>query len=160
MEENNEFYTVRGYAIQDQEGKPLTPSMEDYLEMIYRLSSEKKYTRINDIAAALNVKPPSATKMVQKLAKAKCINYERYGIVDLTPLGYQLGKNLLYRHTTLERFLNLIGVKYNLLEDTEKIEHYLSHESLHYIIQFVEFIQVNPNFLEAYHQYLSQRSKK
>ena len=39
--------------------------MEDYLEMIYRLSKENGYTRINELSNALNVQPPSATRMVK-----------------------------------------------------------------------------------------------
>jgi len=159
MEGNYDFYTVRGYAIHDQEVKSLTPSMEDYLEMIFRLTNTKKYIRVNDLAEALNVKPPSATKMVQKLAKVKCINYEKYGIIELTPFGTQLGQILLLRHNALENFLSLIGVKNNVLEDTEKIEHYLSHESLHFIIQFVEFVRLNPQFLDPFHAYLAEENK-
>ena len=41
--------------------------MEDYLEMIYRASLKDGYIRITTLSALLNVRAPSATKMVQKL---------------------------------------------------------------------------------------------
>ena len=67
----NEFFTFREYMRKDQE--LLTPSAEDYMEMIYRLSQKNGFTRVNDLASALNVQPPSVTKMIQKLAELKLI---------------------------------------------------------------------------------------
>ena len=60
-----DFYTFREYM--KNVDKLLTASMEDYLEMIYRLSYDNGFTRIHELSSALNVQPPSATKMVQKL---------------------------------------------------------------------------------------------
>ena len=72
-----EFFTFREYMRKDRE--LLSPSAEDYMEMIYRLSADKGFTRVNDLASALNVQPPSVTKMIQKLADLKLIKYEKYG---------------------------------------------------------------------------------
>ncbi|NLM89411.1 MAG: Fur family transcriptional regulator, partial [Syntrophomonadaceae bacterium] len=69
--------------------------MEDYLEMVYRLSRDKGYTRISDLASALNVQPPSATNMVQKLSETPYLKYERYGLLKLTESGEEVGKYLL-----------------------------------------------------------------
>lgn len=148
MSKRQEFHTVRGYALQNQNHYSLTPSMEDYLEMIYRLSHDKTYLRIHVLATALNVQPPSATKMVQRLAKAGCLKYEKYGVLELTPRGRDLGVQLLKRHQTLENFLSLLGVKDNLLKDTEKIEHSLSQETLECIGFFVEFAKKNPLIMQ------------
>ena len=40
----NNFYTLNGYM--KKENNFLTPSMEDYLEMIYRLSLNTGFTRL------------------------------------------------------------------------------------------------------------------
>ena len=45
---NDEFYTARGYEIAAGENA-LTASMEDYLEMIYRLNQELRAPWIKDI---------------------------------------------------------------------------------------------------------------
>ena len=42
-----------------------TPSMEDYIETIYKLIDTKGYARVADIAEILSVHPSSVTKMVQ-----------------------------------------------------------------------------------------------
>jgi Mn-dependent DtxR family transcriptional regulator len=156
--DNNEFYTFQRYTRQYQNSHGLTPSMEDYLEMIYRLTLNKYYTRIIDLAGALNVQPPSATKMVQKLAEIGLLNYEKYGVVKLTPAGLKIGEILLRRHDSLEAFLRLLGVTNNVLEDTEKIEHNLSTEALECIHQFVSFIEAHPQYLDEFHNY--QKSLK
>ena len=64
-----------------------TPSMEDYVEKIYELIQTKGYARVSDIAIELNLQPSSVTKMVQKLAEAGYIHYERYRGLVLTPAG-------------------------------------------------------------------------
>ena len=71
--------------------KPLSASMEDYLEMIYRLSLKSGYTRMHELSDALNVQPPAATRMVQKLSEMGLVKYEKYGILELEELGLQLG---------------------------------------------------------------------
>ena len=104
-----EFYTVRGYALLSQDDNVLTPSMEDYLEMAYRLGKNKGYARIGDLAEALNVQPPSASKMVQKLAEMGYFKYERYGVIEFTNLGRETGEFLLRRHEIIEKFLTMLG---------------------------------------------------
>lgn len=128
------FHTFKEYM-----GKPLTASMEDYIEMIYRLSKNTGYTRIIDLSKNLNIKPSSATKMIQKLSDMEYLNYQKYGVIVLKKKGYDLGKNLLNRHNTVEKFLKLINVKEeNILNETEKIEHTISDDTLECIKIFLE----------------------
>ena len=141
----NDFYTFSEYM--KKEDDTLTASMEDYLEMIYRLSQRPGFTRIHDLAEALNVQPPSATKMVQKLSEMKFIDYEKYGIIILTDQGKETGSFLLNRHNTIESFLRILGVSENILEETEKIEHTISNKTLGYFDDFIKFIQLNPEFV-------------
>jgi len=142
-----DFYTVRGYSLLKQEEKLLTPSMEDYLEMAYRLTLEKGYTRIGDLAEALHVQPSSASKMVQKLTDLGYVRFEKYGLIQLTTKGNDLGEYLLKRHQIIEKLLIQIGVSDNLLEQTEKIEHNLSENTLEKIENLVQFLTGNQNWL-------------
>ncbi len=153
------FYTFRGYSLKDAEQKDsLTPSMEDYLEMIYRLSLDEHepYTRVLEIASALNVQPPSATKMVQRLAAEGLVEYEPYSIVRLTPLGKEIGEYLLRRHNTLERFLALIGVE-DVLLDAEKIEHNISDEAMSGLGALLDFFDSSAECYAAWCAYLRDR---
>lgn len=152
------FHTFNEYMKKEEDN--LTASMEDYLEMIYRLSSETKFTRIHDLANALNVQPPSATKMVQKLSEYTLINYERYGMITLTEKGKRLGNFLLDRHNTIEKFLKLLGISHNILEQTEKIEHTISNDTLIYLKNFVDFISSNPNLVKNFNIFCHTKNDK
>ncbi|NLT94274.1 MAG: transcriptional regulator MntR [Clostridia bacterium] len=148
-----EFYTVRGYALLNQDDNRLTPSMEDYLEMSYRLSKDKGFTRMSDLAGALNVQPPSANKMVNKLAELGYFIYEKYGVIQLTEKGSRIGRYLLKRHEVIENFLKVIGVKDNVLEQTEKIEHNITENTLERIGLFLKFVQEHPHYLEEFKKF-------
>ncbi|KEH95071.1 transcriptional regulator MntR [Clostridium massiliodielmoense] len=145
---NENFFTFSEYIKKDMHF--LTPSMEDYLEMIYRLSKTSGFTRINDLASSLNIQPPSATKMVQKLSKLNLINYEKYGVIILEDEGKRIGSALLKRHKIIENFLKLIGVSNGILEETEKIEHTINPETLKCISNLLSFFQNNVDILNDF----------
>lgn len=132
------FYTFNSY-LKSNIGI-ITASMEDYIEMIYRLSYDKGFTRVGDLSRELNVKPASTTKMIKKLNDVSLVTYERYGYIRLTEDGNIYGEYLLYRHNTVEKFLKIIGVTKNVLEETEKIEHVLSKDTFERIENFIEII--------------------
>ena len=129
----------------------LTASMEDYLEMIFRLCRDTGFTRIHTLSQALNVQPPSTTKMMQHLSNLQLVKYEKYGVVILTDKGKELGAKLLRRHEVIESFMRLIGVsENNQLEETEKIEHMLSDETVQCFQNYVQYMTQNPNLLDDY----------
>ncbi len=154
---DREFFTFREY-MKKEEG-PLTASMEDYLEMIYRLSEKSGFTRIQDLADALNVQPPSATKMVQKLADIQLVNYKKYGIIMLNDAGQKTGRALLDRHRTIEEFLRLLGLKEGVLEETEKIEHTIGPHTLRCITEFVHFLKSRQDFIDDYNEYRTPKQE-
>ncbi|GIN91977.1 transcriptional regulator MntR [Siminovitchia terrae] len=122
-----------------------TPSMEDYIEQIYLLITNKGYARVSDIAEALDVHPSSVTKMVQKLDRESYLHYERYRGLILTSKGKKIGKRLVDRHDLLERFLMIIGVdKANIYDDVEGIEHHLSWNSIDRIGDLVQYFEESP----------------
>lgn len=127
-----------------------TPSMEDYLERIYKLIEEKGYARVSDIAEGLEVHPSSVTKMIQKLDKDQYLIYEKYRGLVLTSKGKKMGKRLVERHHLLEEFLQVIGVqKENIYRDVEGIEHHLSWDSITCIETLVEYFRRDVQRLEA-----------
>ncbi|AHD07052.1 transcriptional regulator MntR [Paenibacillus larvae] len=126
-----------------------TPSMEDYLERIYKLIDEKGYARVSDIAEGLEVHPSSVTKMIQKLDKDNYLVYEKYRGLVLTSKGKKMGKRLVDRHQLLEEFLEAIGVQEeHIYRDVEGIEHHLSWDSITCIETLVEWFRRNPKYSE------------
>ncbi|WP_434631692.1 metal-dependent transcriptional regulator [Thermoanaerobacterium thermosaccharolyticum] len=153
---NEDFYTFSEYM--KKENNSLTASMEDYLEMIYRLSIKTGFVRLHELADALNVQPPSATKMVQKMAELNLINYEKYGVITLSSTGKAIGKNLIKRHNTILEFLKTLGIEENhLLEETEKIEHTISEKTLQCFTNFIEFLKSNKDVKERLTEYISSK---
>ncbi len=55
---------------------PLSENIEDYLETILELQTQKTVARSKDIAERLDIKRGSVTGMLKKLAALKLINYE------------------------------------------------------------------------------------
>lgn len=138
------FYTFSSYM--RDISKKMTASMEDYLEMICRLSKNTGFTRVYELSSALNVQPPSVTMMVQKLAKLKLLKYQKYGIIILERKGIKLGEILLKRHKTIENLLTVLGVNNDIvLEETEKIEHTISDDTLSCFSNFVSFLNEHPD---------------
>ena len=157
--DNNYFYTFSEYM--RKEDNFLTASMEDYLEMIYRLSQNSGFTRIHELSAALNVQPPSASKMVQRLAELDLIDYEKYGVIMLKDSGKELGEILLKRHYTIERFFRILGIpESRILEETEKVEHTLSKETVQSFEDYINFIISNPDIQKQFNEFCTMAKNK
>lgn len=150
--EHNDFHTFSEYM--KKENHSLTASMEDYLEMIYRLSKNTGFTRIHDLAKALSVQPPSATKMVQRLAILNYLKYEKYGVILLKEDGKQMGEVLLKRHTIIEEFLRILNIsEVMILMETEKIEHTISAETVERFKEYTRFVQDHPEIHKKFIAY-------
>lgn len=157
---DNEFHTVRGYQLLRQNNKLLTSAMEDYLEMIFRNIGTEGYLRINELAEKLNVRASSATKMAQKLGELGFIKYKRYGIIELSESGKELGEYLLYRHQTIECFLDMIGIREDLLIETELIEHYISANTLERLEMLNRFFSSSPELHRRFRIFVSANKKE
>lgn len=148
--EENKFYTVRGYQLLDQQRNGLTPSLEDYLEMIYRNILSAGYVRVNMLAQELNVKPSSVSKMIMKLAEQGYIDYEKYGVIKLTKRGQEMGKYLLWRHNVINRFFSLLSEmdQEKNFEEVELVEHILGQETVRSIERLLGILQSEPQVLD------------
>lgn len=136
MCEQSGFHTQKGYELADENS--LTTAMEDYLEMIFRLSKDVGYTRVSSLAEHLNVKPSSASKMTDNLKSLGYVQAGKYGYIKLTERGESVGRYLLYRHDLLNRFLCCINQSTDELEQAERIEHYVDERTVHSIDRFLQ----------------------
>lgn len=151
---SNEFYTVRGYQLLEQNKRLITSAMEDYLEMIYRNSLQDGYIRINKLAQLLNVRASSASKMVQKLGKLGLLKYEKYGIIVLSDEGKDIGGFLLERHNILENFLRFLNCEEdNVLIQTELIEHNVNAITVHNLKVLSKFFASNSEITDLFWEF-------
>lgn len=128
MDKASDFFTLKGYQLNEQ--LELTTAMEDYLEMICRIMKVNSRVKVSDLSKRLHVKPSSVTKMLQQLNQAEYIHTEKYGDIALTEKGHKTGAYLLYRHDVIHRFLCVLNGSDNELEQVEKIEHFLSQNTV------------------------------
>ncbi|MCI1999965.1 MAG: metal-dependent transcriptional regulator [Clostridia bacterium] len=139
MCKKDEFYTLNGYRINEKyDDEKLTSSMEDYLEMICRLSEGQKEVRIGTISEKLHVKPSSASKMMLLLKEKGYISFEKYGHISISEKGLKMGGYLLYRHKVINEFLCALNNSDTELEQTEKIEHFINKKTVENLKKFTD----------------------
>lgn len=126
-------------------------SMEDYLERIHELIEAKGYARPIEIAAALGIRPSSVTKMMRRLHDQGFAVYEKHRGLTLTEAGEKVAIRIRRRHKTVSEFLRLLGVDEECLQqDTEGIEHHISSPTIARLEDLVEFLNANPDVVEAF----------
>ena len=136
MSKDNDFRTQYGYMLSERDSTDLSASMEDYIEMIYRLSAE--VIRVNTLALHLHVTPSAVSRMAKQLKRRGLVDFERYGYIALTDEGKKTGAFLLWRHDTIKRLLTLINNDSVKLSEIEQIEHYLSPSTVKSIEDFLK----------------------
>jgi DtxR family Mn-dependent transcriptional regulator len=124
----------------------LTASLEDYLEAIFHVVSEKQAVKPRDLAKRLKVTYASVTGALRSLAEKKLINYAPYDLVTLTPEGEAVAKDVVRRHEVLHDFLvDVLAVEDGEAGDAAcEMEHSIPKGILDRFIQFVEFVQTCP----------------
>lgn len=138
--------------------KPLTSTMEDYLEAIFELDKDKKVVRVRDIARRLDVKMPTVTSMLRTLNDRGLVHYEKYEYVELTNSGADVGREMGRRHRMLFQFLTDILQIDSGTADEEacKMEHSLSLATLESLTDFMAFIQACPRAGKSWLRYFEE----
>ena len=134
----------------------LSPSLEDYLEELYRFSLSNDIVRVTDISQKLNVSLPSVSKALCKLKAGQYIHYQPYGMIELTVTGRQMGQFLVERNKLLQEFLTMICTTSDINAEVEAMEHYLSRETIYSIQLLVKFMQQKPECYQAFIAYVKE----
>ena len=85
--------------------REVTPTIEEYLEMIYRIEERDGVTKTSDLVSALNVAPGTVTNTVKRLEKEQLVTHEPYRGVKLTENGKKIAIDVIRRHRLSERLL-------------------------------------------------------
>jgi len=109
---------------------PLTRSVEDYLKAIYHLSSQGGFATTSDIAAMLEVAPPSVSGMMKRLSETGLIEHVPYRGVQLTHQGRHAALQMIRRHRILEVYLTQqLGYDWgDVHAEAERLEHAVSEQ--------------------------------
>src|SRR5438876_1141932 len=118
------------HALIKDAGPPLTRSVEDYLKAIYHLSNQGGFAATSDIAAMLDVAPPSVSGMVKRLSETGLIEHVPYRGVQLTAQGRRAALKMIRRHRILELYLmQQLGYDWGGVHaEAERLEHAVSDD--------------------------------
>lgn len=112
--------------------KRIGRSGEDYLEAIGLLCNKNGSALVSDIAQMLNVKKPSVTAAMRKLADLGLIEYHQYAPIILTKEGELYAERVIHSHTILLRFMiEIAGLPPERADAAAcSMEHILTYEEI------------------------------
>ena len=106
---------------------------ENYLKALFNIASKDGEVNVAELSKSLDLKMPTVTSMVKKLAKKKLVHYESYKPLRLTEKGKKEAGLIIRKHRLTEMFL------------VDKMK--LGWEDVHDIAEQIEHIQ-SPVFFE------------
>lgn len=124
----------------------LSASMEDYLEVIFRLVAEKGAAKAKDISRKLKVKAGSVTGALQALSKKDYINYAPYEVITLTSKGLEEARRITRKHEILRNFfVNILGIDEKTADKGAcEMEHNIPQPIVERLAIFYEYIETCP----------------
>lgn len=120
----------------------LTGALEDYLETIFQLVTERGFARVRDIAKARDVRAGSVSPALKRLAGMGLVDYARREYVTLTEEGMRQARRVYARHELLSRFFGeVLQMSPEAAErDACAMEHHLSDEAMDRMTRFFEYL--------------------
>ena len=86
------------------EQKTLSPSLENYLEIIFLEEAKTGAARASAIADAANVSRSTVTSTLKVLRSMGLVVYEPYSLIHLTEEGRVIGRDIAHRHIIFREF--------------------------------------------------------
>ena len=122
-------------------------AIEDYLKTIYRLAQAESPVSTSRIARERDVKPASATGMVQRLAKLGLLAYRKREGVTLTPAGEKIALEVLRHHRLIEAYLiEALGFGWDEVhEQADLLEHVISEKLEAHIARALNHPEFDPH---------------
>ncbi len=112
--------------------KKLSPSREEYLKAIYKLSERTQLVRSIDIAVYLGVSKPSVHSAVTTLQKEGLVIKPLGGEIQLTEEGRKQGEIITAKFQIIRQFLITCCDVNELIASADacKMEHIISNDSI------------------------------
>jgi DtxR family Mn-dependent transcriptional regulator len=126
----------------------LSAKMEDYLKAIYEIKQrEGEPVSTSSIAELLDVTPPTATSMMEKLEERALVDREKYKGVELTREGETVALEVIRHHRLLETYLaEQLGYDWaEVHEEADALEHHISEEFEQRVAEVLDEPDVDPH---------------
>lgn len=99
--------------------------VEMYLKAIWYIRERGEDVKVSSIAKLLNVTQPSVVQMLHKLDDANLLSYNKGNLVEMTPEGQKIGKQMI-RNTRLLEVMMKDALKIEIDEEMVcGIEHHM-----------------------------------
>lgn len=109
-------------------GERTSKTVEDYLLVIYTMSSEGRAVIAARLAESLEVAPPTVTATLQRMSRDGLVSINAHKEVELTAAGYERAETMVRRHRLAERLLiDILGLDWaDVHEEAHRFEHAIS----------------------------------
>ncbi|MFO8007063.1 MAG: metal-dependent transcriptional regulator [Candidatus Brocadiia bacterium] len=140
----------------------LSATLEDYLEAVYRLEQERRFARVRDISAALDVAKSAVTTALRRLSEKGLVNYEPYEPVTLSPEGRRTAGRIVLRHRVIEDFLStVLGLEPERADSIAcGMEHEVDRDALDRLVCFLAFVgrrrEQGESWLEEFRRFIRE----
>jgi Mn-dependent DtxR family transcriptional regulator len=121
---------------------PAKNAAHHYLVAIFELRDRLGYARVVDLARHLGLTPGSVSITLKSLERKGLVTRDPNGFALLTPAGLELAGTTRVKNQRLRHFLqDLLGVpSETAADDSRKIDHLISRESVHRVCDLMRFI--------------------
>jgi DtxR family Mn-dependent transcriptional regulator len=125
----------------------LTPTIEDYLGLIYLMEREGQPAIGARLAERLGVSRPTVSATLRRMERAGLVSWTEHKKVTLTPAGRQAAQSLVRRHMLAEWLLReILGLPWHHVhEEAGRLEHYISPEAAERLETFFEQPEACPH---------------
>lgn len=120
---------------------------ENYLKALFCLSNEKGEVNVNDLSKHLDIKMPTVTSMMKKLATKKLVHYQSYKPLKLTNKGNKEAALIIRKHRLTEMYLvEKMGFGWEQVHEiAEQIEHIKSAEFFAKMDELLDYPKLDPH---------------
>ncbi len=120
---------------------------ENYLKALFNLSNKSGEVNVNELSKWLQIKMPTVTSMMKKLARKKLVHYESYKPLRLTERGKKEAGLIIRKHRLTEMFLvEKMGFRWeNVHEIAEQMEHVHSPDFFEKMDELLGFPKIDPH---------------
>lgn len=120
---------------------------ENYLKALFALSNNNGEVNVNDLSKHLDIKMPTVTSMMKKLAAKKLVHYESYKPLRLTEKGRKEAALIVRKHRLTEMYLvEKMGFGWaEVHEIAEQIEHIQSPDFFERMDAILGYPKIDPH---------------
>lgn len=120
---------------------------ENYLKAMFTLSNDSGEVNVNDLSKHLDIKMPSVTSMMKKLASKNLVHYESYKPLRLSKNGKKEAALIIRKHRLTEMFLvEKMGFGWEQVHEiAEQVEHIKSPDFFAKMDKLLDYPQFDPH---------------